>query len=264
MSSLIQENTMKNQKNQSRAEELTGLLMKLNSGDNKLLLQKEANRLIGSITPGDIAEAENRLLQNGYTINKIQQLSSAFVLMGILENSEHVLPSKLPDNHILRKVLAEHDMLRCFLADLEDVVSAIQQMDSLTSTNSEFMRLSHITEHLNGMLEHMQREDDVLFPGIRDHGWKSLFSRVESEHVYIQMSISDLVKLVTAFGKIPFISFKTRLVSTVRYLCPLLRDHLFYEDRVLFPLAVSMVEDGQTWNRLRRICNEIDYCGIHL
>lgn len=251
-------------KNNSLAEELTGFLMKLNEGQNDTRLRKQATRLISSITPKDIARAEQRLARSGYPAQKIQQLSATFVLMGVLEGDMESLRSRLSTNHILRKVMAEHEMIRCFLADLEEVALQIQQVERLGAASREFMRLAHIVEHLNAMNEHMDREDDVLYPALKHHGWKSFFEHIESEHVHIQLAINDLVKLVMAFDKMPFANFKTRLMSTVRYLCPLLREHLFREDRALFPLAVSMVSDEKVWDRLRRICNEIDYCGIHL
>jgi hemerythrin-like domain-containing protein len=182
----------------------------------------------------------------------------------LLEREKFDLRNQLPDYHVLRKVMAEHDMLRCFLADLEDVGMQIQQSTALGTASIEFMRLSHIVEHLNSLDEHICREDDVLFPTLKEQGWASLFEQIQSEHTYIQMAVNDLVKLVMAFNQMPFVTFKTRLLSTIRYLCPLLREHLFHEDRVLFPLAIASVQDAATWERLRRICNEIDYCGIHL
>jgi uncharacterized protein len=251
-------------KNNSLAEELTGFLMKLHEGKNDTRLRKEATRLISSITPNDIARAEERLARKGLTSGKIQQLSAAFVLMGVLEDNAEALRQRLGPHHILRKVMAEHELFRCFLADLEEVALQIQATDQLTPTSAVFMRLSHIVEHLNAMDEHMAREDDVLYPELKSHGWQSLFDHVENEHIHIQLAINDLVKLVMAFEQMPFGNFKTRLLSTVRYLCPLLRDHLFQEDRALFPLAASMVSDDKVWQRLRTVCNEIGYCGIHL
>ena len=250
--------------NDSRAEELTCFLMKLDKGKNVAGLRKQANRLISHVTPDDIEKAEHRLVKIGLPIKKIQQLSSSFVLMGILDGNADTLKPRLPESHILRKVMAEHEMMRCFIADLEDVASQIQQKEKLASTSSEFMRLSHIVEHLNSLEEHMDRENDVLFPVLRELGWKSLFDHIESEHTYILMSVRDLVKLVMAFDKMPLSSFKTRLMATVRYLGPMLREHLFREDQAIFPLAMSMVQDEAVWKKLRTICNEIDYCGIHL
>lgn len=250
--------------NKNRAEELTSFLMKLDKSKNVSGLRKQANRLITNVTPDDIQKAEKKLVKIGLPIKRIQKLSASFVLMGVLEGSTDTSKLRLPHNHVLRKVMAEHEMMRCFIADLEDLASQIQQKDKLAPTSSEFMRLSHIVEHLNSLEEHIDRENDVLFPALREHGWKSLFDHIESEHTYILMSIRDLVKIVMAFDKMPFKNFKTRLMASVRYLAPLLREHLFREDQAIFPLAVSMVEDENVWKRLQTICNEIDYCGIHL
>lgn len=246
------------------AEELTDFLVKLSEGKNKPALRKQANRLIAAITPDDIATAERELMKSGYTAKKIQQLSAAFVLMGVLGGDDSGLRARLPEHHILRKVMAEHEMMRCFLSDLEDVTARIEKNEHLTAASNEIMRLHHITEHLNALDEHLDREDDILYPALKGKGWKSLFSRIESEHVYIQMSVNDLIKLVMSFDKMPLQTFKARLTASVRYLCPLLREHLFHEDRVLFPLAFTMVENDALWDRLREICNEIGYCGIHL
>ena len=250
--------------NNSLVEELTGFLLKLSKGKKNECLRKQANRLISSITPDDIVRAEKQLAKSGLSLKKIQQLSASFILMGVLEEHETDLRKRLPANHILRKIMAEHEITQCFIADLEDIATQIQQKDKLAPASNEFMRLAHIVEHLNSLEEHMARENDVLFPTFRVQGWNSLFDHIEHEHMYIQMSIDDLVKLLTAFEKMPFNNFKTRLLATVRYLCPLLREHLYREDQAIFPLIISIVRDPKIWDRLRRVCNEIDYCGIHL
>ncbi|MCI0499520.1 MAG: DUF438 domain-containing protein [Planctomycetales bacterium] len=255
---------MEHCENQKLAEELACFLKKLGSVKDKAGLRKQATRLLSNITSDDIARAERNLMQNGFTLKKIQELSSAFITIGLMGNGGIDLCSRLPDHHILRKVMAEHEMQRCFLADLEDVVTQIQQAPHLTPASGEFMRLGHIIEHLNSLQEHQDREDDVLFPAMREQGWKSLFDHIENQHTYIQIAVDDLIKLTAAFDKMPLASFKIRLSSTVRCLCPLLRDHMAYEDRVLFPLAVTMIENGSVWERLRQVCNQIDYCGIHL
>ncbi|MHC5139911.1 MAG: DUF438 domain-containing protein [Planctomycetota bacterium] len=246
------------------AEELTHFLIKLSDSKNTEGLRKHAFRLIGSVSPLDFERAERNLIQNGIPPRKIQQLSTSFIMMGLAEGQHSDLREHLPDYHILRKIMAEHEMTRCFLADLEEVADQINDASHLLPASGEIMRLSHIIEHLNAMQEHIGREDDVLFPALKEYGWESLFEHVESEHVYIQAAIDDLVKLIVVFDKMPFNDFRTKLMSTVHYVCPLLREHLFREDHVLFPLAVSTVNDEKLWERLRHICNEIGYCGIHL
>lgn len=255
---------MKNRSNDNLAEELTRFFNELSDTNNKDALRKRANRLISSVSPLDFARAQSNLRQNGVNPQKIQQLSTLFIMMGLAEKERSDLRLRLPDYHILRKVMAEHEVIRCFLADLEEVADRISHMSHLLSTSIEMMRLSHIAEHLGSLEEHISREDDVLFPALKEQGWQSLLKPLESEHAYIQMAIDDLIKLIVVFDTIPLNNFKIKLMSTVRYLCPLLRDHIFHEDRILFPLAVSTMDDENLWEHLRHICNEIGYCGIHL
>lgn len=255
---------MKKMQDQHVAEELTGLLLKLSEGKTDANTRKQVNRLLCRIRPDDIARAERRLIENGLSLKKVQELSAAFVLMGVLDNHSSDLRYRLPDGHVLRKVMAEHELIRCFLAELEELNQAIQEVKTLTPHSFEMMRLSHVAEHLNAMDEHVERENDVLFPVLKEHGWNSLFTRIQSDHAYLKMSVNDLIKLTIAFERMPAAVFKTRLNTIVKYLCPMMREHLFHEDRVLFPLAVAMIVDEAVWNRLKTISNEIGYCGLHL
>jgi DUF438 domain-containing protein len=255
---------MKKCDNQNIAEELTGLLLKLSEGKNDTHTRKQANRLISQIGPNDIAHAERRLLENGLSLKKVQQLSAAFVLMGALDGNDNDLRHRLADSHILRKAMAEHELIRCFLAELEEVNDQIQRLEKFTSASSEIMELSHIAEHLNAMQEHVDREDDVLFPALKEFGWESLFGRIQNDHTYLKMAVKDMVKLTITFEKMPPSTFKARLANTVHYLCPMMREHLFHEDKVLFPLAVAMIEDEKIWQKLKSVCRDIGYCGVHL
>jgi DUF438 domain-containing protein len=249
---------------QGLAEELEGLLLKINRGGNVGNLQKQANQLITAITPHDIAVVEKRLVQSGLSSRRVQQLSASFILMGLMEGKHTNLRESLAENHILKKVLAEHDMMRCFLADLEDVAMRISQSDFLNDTSGEIRRLAHITDHIRAMEEHIGREDDVIFPALRSQGWGNLCKSVETDHIYIGVGIRELVDLVDNFGNISFDVFKSRLLSMVKTFCPILREHIFHEDHILYPVAVVMIENIEFWNKMREVCDEIDYCGIHL
>lgn len=250
--------------NNTVSNELVNLFIQISEGKANKGLRKEANRLISQISPHDIAFAESELLKSGFSAKRVQQLSAAFVLMGVLEANKSNLQHRLPEGHLLRKIMAEHEMFRCFLADLEELTDRIGEMDDLSDTSCEFMRLSHIVEHLNAMEEHHDRENDVLIPYLKKMGWEHLCRSVESDHVYLSVAINDLVKLVTGFKRIRLSVFKSRLSSLVRYICPAMKEHLFHEDHVLFPLAVEIITDAEVWKSLKKVCDEIDYCGIHL
>ena len=195
---------------------------------------------------------------------RVQQLSAAFILMGLMDGNKANLRERLNERHVLKKVLAEHDMLKCFISDLEEVALKIGQAPFLSDTSGEIRRLEHVAEHVNAMEEHIDRENDVIFPALRSQGWDSLCRSVENDHVQIRAGIKDLVLLVDSFGEISFGVFKGRLMSIVKTLCPILKEHLFYEDHILYPVAVAMIDNQVFWDKMHEICDEIDYCGIHL
>jgi DUF438 domain-containing protein len=246
------------------AEELEGLLLKINEGKTPADLRKQANRLISTITPQDIAQAEDRLVQGGLSARRAQQLSATFILMGLMGGNKSNLRERLTERHVLKKVLAEHDMLLCFISDLEDVALKIGQSNFLNDTSGEIRRLAHIAEHISAMEEHIDRENDVIFPALRAQGWQSLCQSAEGDHVYIRSCIKELIKLLEAFGAMPFDVFKGKLLSIVNTLCPILKEHLFYENHVLYPVAVAMIDNPPFWDKIHHVCDEIDYCGVHL
>jgi len=246
------------------AEELEGLLLRINRGKDPQLLCKEAHRLITSITAHDIARVEERLVRSGISAQRVQQLSVAFILMGLMHGQNPNLRQRLGEKHLLRKVIAEHEMMLCFCADLEDVTIDLCRQDRISTTSSEWMLLTHIIEHLDAAIEHLERENDVIFPEIKRRGWQNLCASAESDHVHIRLLIEELVTLVGSHTDTPDPNFQGRLMSIVKTLCPLLKQHIFHEDHVLYPVAVAMIDQADFWDRLKVLCDQIGYCGVHL
>jgi DUF438 domain-containing protein len=248
---------------EKKVEEISRLLRRINQGVDPKTLRTEANRLITSISAGDLASAEKRLVSDGYSKQLASQLSAAFVMMGILQSRNGEIRKKLPANHVLRMVLAEHEIMRCFLADLADVSEVIANMKNLKSTSAEFMKLSHIVEHLSATAEHIEREDDVIFPCLKKEGWTSLCLAAHGDHTYITIAIDDLIKLIASFNQSKIKEFKVKLNSITKYLCPTMTEHLFQEDNILYPIALEVVKDENVWKKIKAVCDDIGYCGVH-
>ena len=254
---------MKELPQDNKAEALSRLLRRINQGIDPKLLREEANQLISRVTPDDIVSAEERLVKDGYSATLAAQLAAAFVLMGVLEGHTLNIKKELPPNHVLRMVLAEHEMLRCFLADLQDVTELLCKAGAITNTCGEFMRLSHIVEHLNAMIEHIERDEDVIFPCLQQHGWTSLCRAAQSDHSYIKVAIDDLTRIVGGFQPAKTAEFRIRLNSITKYLCPTMAEHLFQEDNILFPIALEVIKEPDVWKRIKGVCDDIGYCGVH-
>jgi DUF438 domain-containing protein len=247
-----------------KTQKLTHLLRRINYGDDPTLLRKEAHQLLPNVRPGDIATAEQNLIDDGYSVQLVQLLSATFMLMGIPEEQNADLKAWLPADHVLRLVMVEHDVIRCFLADLNDVVRDIGYLHHLTDVSSEFRKLAHITEHLNAMKRHIDREDDVIFPYFKKYGRISLCRALEGDHINIRTEIDNLVGSTVLFNEINLEHFKAGLATATQRLRAVMQEHLSQEDDILYPIALGIINDADVWQKMKAVCDEIGYCGVHL
>lgn len=255
---------MVNKYENNQARTLTRFLKRINKGEDPMLLRREANKLLTNIGPKDIVIAERNLIDDGYSIQIVQLLSATFMLMGIIEDKRKDPRASLPANHILRTVLVEHDLIRCFVADLNDATEAIQQMEELTDVNCEFRKLAHVTEHLNIIKEHILREDDVIFPYLKKFGKISLCQVAQGDHVVVNTVIDDLTRLILSFNQISFKEFKLGLATITEHLSSIVLEHISQEDILLYPIALGMITDKKIWSQMKALCDDIGYCCLHL
>lgn len=255
---------MANQPRNAKTWAIAGLLERINRGENPRLLGKEASQLLENVGPEDTAAAEQNLIEDGYSARIAHQLSAVLVFVGLHESVARSSEGRLPDNHIIRRVMIEHDLFRSFLGDLHNIVEEIVSLESLTDVSSEFRRLVRIVGHLNAIKEHIEREEDVIFPYLRKHCWTELSQTAHSEHINIIIYIDNLVALVTSFNNIQYKDFETVLIKIVGRLSPIMLDHFSGEDEFLWPISLAAIDDPKVWERIKALCDEIGYCGVHL
>ncbi|MHC4476732.1 MAG: DUF438 domain-containing protein [Planctomycetota bacterium] len=255
---------MAEQSNIRRAQTLIRFFKRINQGEDPKLLRREAHRLLPSVDPNDIAAAEQNLINEGYPVPVVQLLSATFMLMTIPEQHNTSPKTWLAPNHLLSMVIVEHDLTRCLIADLNDVVEVITGLYHLTDVSSEFRKLAHLVEHLSAIKKHFEREDDVIFPCLRKHGRISFCSVMQQDHVSIRTEIDNLACLMASFGTSTIEQFQTALVRAARHLTAIVPEHFSQEEMILFPIALGMINNPGIWQHMKAFCDEIGYCGVHL
>jgi DUF438 domain-containing protein len=247
----------------ARAAVIAELLRRIDQGDDMRLLAKDAHRIAGGIRPAEMAAAEHSLLADGYAPAMVNHLSTAFVLM--LEYERQISGPKDPsdDGHILQKVIAEHGMFRCWEAELREAAADLCAMDSILDTTSEYRHLIHVVDHLGAMKEHFEREDDVILPYLKRFGWVNPCVAAEHDHAQLRADIDWLMAFATSTHGCSLEDFQAELAAGVGRFCSLLLQHLAFEDNLLWPLALVVIDDPAIWSSMKALCEEIGYCGIH-
>jgi DUF438 domain-containing protein len=118
--------------------------------------------------------------------------------------------------------------------------------------------------HLSAIKEHIEREEDVIFPYLKKHGWDGLCLTAQSEHARIGIDIGNLAALVKSFDDIELHEFKAFLNKVVKRLSPIMLDHFSYEEEIFWPIALVVIDDTEVWNKIKSLCDEIGYCGVHV
>jgi DUF438 domain-containing protein len=238
---------------------LTGLFKRINLGDDPKLLRNEACHLAQKVNSDDIAAAQQALVDEGYSSQLVQKISAAFMLMGLRKKNSPPAEPKLPANHILEKIFAEHALTRCYLEDLIQVSGQIETLDHLTDVSSQFRRLSQIVEYLIQAKKQIEREDDLIFPYLKKFGWKGLSHTAQDDHRIIKTEIDNLTILVTGFDTIGLEKFNSWLPLVVKRLCPFMLNHISYEQEILWPIALIVIDDVSVWETIKALSDDFEY-----
>ncbi len=243
-----------------RAKQLAALLERVRCGEDPEKVRREERELLSQINLKDVACADKYLVDSGITFDRLRQIVYAFA--SVLGDQVSALRANLPASHIVRKILAEHEMLECFIGDLMDLNATIQEHGCSSSTCTEFRKLYHIAEHLSVADSHKNREEDLIFPMLKGHSCYGLCRTLERAHFRLNSAINNLNSLIERFDSLSSEEFAVRLNSLVMFIVPAMREHLFQEDNILFPIALDVLTESQ-WNKIRDLSEEMSYCGFN-
>jgi DUF438 domain-containing protein len=244
---------------QNKVHSLAELLQRIDEGNDLRDLCHEAGQLADKINPQDMAIAEQSLVESGYAQEVAHQLTTLFVFMGMYDQSTAHSQQTLPHNHMARRMAVEHDFFRCFGDELKELTDTILAEDALTDVSVEFRSLMRTARNLYRMREHMECEEDLIFPYLRKRGYGSLCRAAEREHSHLREQIDNLMALVLSFNGIPFGEFQIRLTAVTQQLVPDLRDHLSLEDKLLYPMALVVIDDPRTWHVIKALYDQMGY-----
>ena len=239
-------------------DELTKILERLNSGEDPAKVKAEAKQLLSTVDPADLSIAEQQLVEKGLDPEELRKLCPLH--LELLDDQSAELKAKLPRGHVIATLVNEHDTILCFLDDLDFVNQSIQKMDGYKPERDEFRRLRHIAEQLIGAEPHHQREEEILFPELEKRGVYGPPMVMKGEHTELRRYKHKLLELAKTVSHIDFRDFAKQLDEVVRFLVPMLREHIFKENNILYPTALEVIDNTEVWLRLKADCDKIGYC----
>jgi len=162
--------------------------------------------------------------------------------------------AQLPDGHVLATMVDEHARI-------------LEQLDGLEATlrrggaepdPATLTRLHEIGAFLVGVEPHHAREEQVLFPLLRERGMHGPTAVMEYEHQELRQ-LKHAVRDQSLALRDQGAGSWEGLVRAGSTLVTMLRQHIDKENQVLYPMALQFVREPEVWAEARSRCDQIGY-----
>jgi len=218
----------------------------------------EAKNFLKSVDIDELIMAEQAVIEEGIDPASLGQLCSAH--LEVMSDDLERLRVQIPDGHPLSVLIAEHDEILKFLAELEQLNSKIAKAGDESDLQADFWeRFQHLAHHLVEAEKHHQREEEVLFPEVEKHGVYGPPEIMTQEHGTLRILKKDLHKLASDKKIKNFEQFREKFLALSRELIASLRDHIFKENNILYPAALKVIPKGK-WKKIGADADKIGYC----
>lgn len=243
-----------------RIEKLTEILQKLNKDGITESLRKEALDIVSNINPIELSIAEQNLIEEGTNPQDLRHLCD--IHMEVLKDELDKIKTKIQPGHVVYTLIAEHDKILEFLTELEEINLKIQQLKSHDNNLEVFDALRTVAANILDAENHHQREEKVLFAEMEDREITGPTRIMRMEHDDLRAKKKILKQAAEDVDKLDFNEFKEKIDDTAKYIIFNLRDHIFKENYILYPTAIESIKEKETWQDMKRRCDEIGYCGF--
>jgi DUF438 domain-containing protein len=240
---------------QERKEELSRIIKVLNDSDDHSSAQKEIKKdfkkLLDTISPEEIAEAEQALIAEGVPVEEVQKLCELHVdtFHDALKSASARTGNGTEkiSGHPIANYKAENKALKSQISTFKKAYKKLKRSNNFDAFDEALKSLSMIDVHY-------VRKENQLFPFLEDVG----FSGPSKVMWGKQDEIRDVFKKLRAASKD---KNTQECVSLSKSLIPQLKRMIFMEEKILFPTALRKLPES-AWSEIRKGESEIGYAWI--
>ncbi|MHC1683099.1 MAG: DUF438 domain-containing protein [Clostridiaceae bacterium] len=243
--------------NEDKIKKLSIVLKKLNEGVTEETRQ-EALKIVSNIDPIELSIAEQRLIEQGMNPQELRNLCD--IHMEVLSDELVKLQKKIEPGHMLDTLIIEHEKIKDFLTEIEEVNNTIQKLNSFSENPDLFIKLEHLADNILDAEKHHKREEDVLFPELEKRNITGPTRIMRMEHDDLKMKKSLLKVAAQKAETMDFNQCKSKIDDLAKYIVFNLRDHIYKENYILYPTAIDAINDKELWAEMKIKSDEIGYC----
>ncbi len=236
-----------------RKEALKDIIRDLHAGEDPEVLKTRFADLVSEISPGELAEVEQSLIDEGMLEEEITNLCSLHVEIIKEGLDKGDLPS-MPGGHPVHTFMMENRAAENIVARLDDVLCELgdpPEQEAFLGKRDEL--LSQLGE-LGQLDVHYTRDETQRFPTLEQHGITGPTQVMWAVHDEIRASLKEAVRR-TDEG-----SAKEAVLS-INEVSVAIKDMVYKEEHILYPMSLEALTEAE-WVRMRQGEDDIGYAGV--
>ncbi|MEK6745074.1 MAG: DUF438 domain-containing protein [Nitrospirota bacterium] len=237
----------------ARQEVLKDIMRDLHGGVEMNILKRKFHELIKDIDPSEIAKMEQRLMDEGMPESEVKRLCDVHVEVFKESLSAQDAPV-VPRGHPVHTYMIENRAAEGILHELDHVLAKIGDSPDKARFAKDQPALTTIVGRLSGIDLHYLRKENQLFPVLEVHGITGPSQVMWALHDDIRVALKSATAGVSK-------ALAPDVVNTLRYLSKSIRDMIYKEEHILFPMAIGLLTDAE-WQKVRQGEEEIGYAWI--
>jgi len=242
---------------ENKKQMIKDMIKKLHAGAKPDEMKKEFKDVLKEISPENIIEMEEELIEEGMTREEIQRLCD--VHLAVFKESLEKEKPLAPSGHPIHTLMEEHKIMLRFANELKDIKQKIGRVEDFELVTKEMKHLKHIVEHLKDSESHYVREENVLFPYLEKHGITQPPAIMWSEHNEIRDKKKELYEFVEKQKTMSPADFAIGFDDLSASLANLFQSHFYKENNILFPTALKVITKDE-WTEIKKQFDELGYC----
>ena len=237
----------------ARQEVLKDIMRDLHAGVEMSILKRRFHELIKDIDPSEIARMEQRLMDEGMPESEVKRLCDVHVEVFKESLSAQDAPV-VPPGHPVHTFMLENRAAEGILHGLDHVLAKLGDAPDKAVFAKEQQGLAKLVERLSDINLHYLRKENQLFPILETRGITGPSQVMWALHDDIRVALKSAQAGIKN-SQVPDVA------NTLRYLSKSIRDMIYKEEHILFPMATDLLTD-LAWQKVRQGEEEIGYAWI--
>lgn len=237
----------------AKHEMLKAIIRHLHDGGDVAEAKRQFAELIKDVDATEIAAMEQRLITEGMPQEEVKRLCDVHVQV-FKESIEVKDVPQVPEGHPVHTFMVENRAIEKLLDRVEDVLRSIGTPPAADTYAQFDANLSKLLDSLGKVNLHYLRKENQLFPILEKHeitGPSQVMWSLDDD-------IREMIKTCVVQHRTH--DFST-LELTIREADSALRDMIYKEERILFPMAMEMLSPAE-WEQVKRGENEIGFAWV--